>query len=113
MSKQRIHSGYKSSRVLADILRGLSPRKIFCVTGKSSYRLCGAEEYLGDILREYGYVRFSEYGVYPRIEDIEKGVGVFRNEQCDLVVGIGGGTALDVAKSISLLGEKAGYFFIL
>ncbi len=48
------------------------------------------------------FVRFDDFLPNPLYESVAKGVKLFRNEQCDAIVAIGGGSALDVAKCIKL-----------
>jgi alcohol dehydrogenase class IV len=45
---------------------------------------------------------FSEISKNPVKSDVLKGVSVFHDEECDSIVGIGGGAALDVARAIVL-----------
>lgn len=45
---------------------------------------------------------FQEFAPNPLYEDICKGVKAYRENQCDFILAIGGGSALDVAKCIKL-----------
>lgn len=45
---------------------------------------------------------FSDFTPNPLYEQICKGVDVFKKESCDVIVAIGGGSAIDVAKCIKL-----------
>lgn len=47
-------------------------------------------------------VRFSDFASNPLYESVVKGVGLFRKENCDMIVAVGGGSAMDVAKCIKL-----------
>lgn len=47
-------------------------------------------------------VRFSGFQPNPLYESVEDGVKVFRAEKCDMIVAVGGGSAMDVAKCIKL-----------
>lgn len=47
-------------------------------------------------------VRFSQFTSNPLYEDVCKGVEMFRREQCDAIIAVGGGSAIDVAKCIKL-----------
>ena len=51
------------------------------------------------------YVSFSEFTSNPLYEDVCEGVLKFHNEQCDAIVAVGGGSALDVAKCIKLFAK--------
>ena len=51
--------------------------------------------------------RFSEFSSNPTDVSVIKGIEEFRKEQCNLIVAVGGGSAIDVAKCIRLHYEKA------
>ena len=46
------------------------------------------------------YVLFSKIEPNPKTNDIEEGVTLFKEETCDSLVVIGGGSAMDTAKAI-------------
>lgn len=103
---QSSHSGFESYRHLEEILKKINPGKILLVTGKTSYSSSGAESKLSPILEQYDVVHFNDHPVNCRIEDIDNGISVCRENQCDLVIGIGGGTSLDLAKAIAVLSTQ-------
>lgn len=53
-------------------------------------------------------VRFSEFQPNPLYESVVKGVALFRQEACDCIMAVGGGSALDVAKCIKLYSNLLG-----
>ncbi len=106
MTKQKVFFGYYSYKNLSSIFKERSPRKVLLIAGQKSYALSGAEAMLGKIMEEVAVVRFKDYGPMPRLEDMERGVEFFRQQQCDFVLGVGGGATLDVAKAISLLATQ-------
>ena len=79
------------------------PGKILLVCGGSisSLKLDG---YFGNLEERLGIkvVRFSDFEPNPKYESVVKGVQVFKQEQCDFIVAVGGGSAMDVAKCIKL-----------
>lgn len=48
------------------------------------------------------YVTFDQFTSNPLYEDVSKGVKRFREEHCDAILAVGGGSAIDVAKCIKL-----------
>ncbi len=84
------------------------PNNIFLVTGRTSYIQSGAQERLEPLLAPYGVTHFREFEVNPKVRDIKRGIDLFRKNECDLVLAIGGGSALDVAKSINILAMHDG-----
>ena len=53
-----------------------------------------------DIKLPCEYTRFSNFTSNPLYEDARAGVKVLRNNKCDFIVAIGGGSSIDTAKSI-------------
>lgn len=106
---QTIISGEQSRRQLAEILQMLGARKLFLVCGSSFDRLPFRE-----LFENIGtpYVRFSGFTSDPVYEDVCRGVDLFRQECCDTIVAVGGGSAIDVAKCVrqfSVLGSSQDY----
>jgi len=106
--KQKIYTGYDSYKKIYNILDKFSPQKIFLVTGKKSYISSGAEKILSEFIKEYEHIRFFDFEINPKIKDIKKGINLFNREKCNCVIGIGGGSVMDMAKSISLLATQKG-----
>lgn len=52
--------------------------------------------------RKENVVRFSDFIPNPLYESVVKGVELFHKENCDTIVAVGGGSAMDVAKCIKL-----------
>ncbi len=48
------------------------------------------------------HVEFSDFTPNPLYEQVCKGVYLFNREQCELIVAVGGGSTIDVAKCIKL-----------
>lgn len=53
-------------------------------------------------------VHFSGFHSNPQYESVVEGVRLFREEQCDSVIAVGGGSAMDVAKCIKLYSNLNG-----
>lgn len=76
-------------------------RKILLVCGASIRFLRALEERLGRMERGgVSIIRFTDFQPNPRYESVIKGVELYRREQCDAVMAVGGGSAMDVAKCI-------------
>jgi len=46
------------------------------------------------------YSIFKDFKPNPLYEDVVKGVKFFKDNDCDFIIGLGGGSALDVSKCI-------------
>ncbi|MFK7832130.1 MAG: phosphonoacetaldehyde reductase [Winogradskyella sp.] len=118
-----------SSDDLKNLFSEHSTKKIFLVTGKGSYVKSGAQNYIESSLEGYEYVRFSDFEQNPKLEDALRGLELIKASQCDMVLAIGGGSVIDMAKLINIflanehidgleivqnskLITKKGYYFI-
>lgn len=77
-------------------------KKALIVTGKTSARLSGA---LDDVLSVLPgeYVIFDEVENNPTGENCAQGARLAREEGCDYIIAIGGGSPLDAAKVMAVL----------
>lgn len=100
---QQVHFGPKSLHQLATVLDSFPTSNVFLVTGKDSYRRCGAEQALAHLLREKRVTHFSDFATNPKMEDVRRGIQLFRENAPGLVIAVGGGSVIDIAKSINIL----------
>ncbi len=100
--------GIGSIERLQDILAQEKPHHIFLIHGKESYRASGADQKLSPILAGYHVIHFTDFSANAKVEDVETGIAQFREHSCDLVVAIGGGSALDLGKAIALCAKFPG-----
>jgi alcohol dehydrogenase len=79
--------------------------KAFIVTGKSSAEKSGALADLKSLLErnKISYVVCSEIRENPELNIVHKAAGIMREERCDLIIGVGGGSPIDAAKAISII----------
>lgn len=72
----------------------------------------GVIDPIEDALEEAGleYYLFDEVEANPRVSTVENGAKIFNDEECDGVVGIGGGSSMDTAKGISGLAKNGGNY---
>jgi len=99
---QKEYIGSGSADNLKKILRKHKPKSIFLVTGNKSYAACGAKSLLNGFLKSYQVTTFHDFQVNPKLSDIEKGINIFKKNNCDFVIAIGGGSVIDMAKSINI-----------
>ena len=88
---------YNSIACLKEAVEGCEKPLLVC--GHSFDKLCIKEEVKRIIPN---HVLFHDYSPNPTYEQVCKGVDTFNLEECDSIVAIGGGSAIDVAKSIKL-----------
>jgi len=81
------------------------------ITGKSAMRKAGIIDRIADLLKSSG---FKEIHVYDQVEHepstevVDRGTQLARENRDDVVIGIGGGSALDAAKAIACMVKNQG-----
>lgn len=75
-------------------------KRVFLVTGKDSFQKTGAEKKLRDILKSYTVTKFCDFTVNTRSVDVKKGNELFQNNTYDIIISVGGGSVIDMAKLI-------------
>ncbi len=63
-----------------------------------------------DLLGDAGirYELFDRVQADPPVEVIEQAAALYKERTCTSVIGVGGGSSIDVAKTVALLGTRAG-----
>ena len=84
------------SQVAAN-LKATSKALLVC---DSSYPYLNIKERIEQL--DIPMVKFSDFTSNPLYEDVCKGVDLFNSEKCDVIIAIGGGSTIDVAKCIKL-----------
>jgi alcohol dehydrogenase class IV len=97
---QDIINGIGSTESLRKILSPYDDPRVLLVSGKNSFKLSGAKTAIDTALKNYKYTHFYDFQVNPQIEDVEEGVRIARSNGINLIVAIGGGSVLDMAKLI-------------
>ena len=97
---QKVISGLGSISKLSKILFDKKVSNLLLITGKNSFTSCGAEEALAPIYDLFNVIRFKDFEVNPKFEDALKGTSIARKNNIDVVVSIGGGSVIDIAKLI-------------
>ena len=101
MTEAWIHLGRGESGRLAEELQRRQARRLFLVTGKASYRACGAEQALAPLLSPYAVRSFDDFAPNPEFADAAAGALQCRQHRPDVIIGVGGGSVLDMAKLIN------------
>jgi alcohol dehydrogenase len=80
----------------------------FLVTGKSSAKKSGVLDDLLPILEknEIKYTIFDKIRENPTLDSVHEGAKLLNEANCDFVIGIGGGSPIDSAKTINLIASN-------
>lgn len=72
--------------------------KRFLLVKDSAYEFLGIKSFFDNI----PHVEFSEFTPNPLYEQVVEGVNMFNENNCEMIVAVGGGSTIDVAKCIKL-----------
>lgn len=96
----KVISGFNALRSFEDFSGIYRGKKILLVTGKRSFSLSGAQEELEKILAGQALEVFSDFDVNPKVEDAFRGAQLARDFGAEVIISVGGGSVLDMAKLI-------------
>ena len=85
--------------------------RAFLVTGRSAMRKAGVTDKVTSLLEAAGFEDICLYDQVehdPSTETVDRGAKLARDSRADVVIGIGGGSALDAAKAIACMAENEG-----
>lgn len=103
MIKQDIIRADGHYSALDSYLNRIGAKRVFLVCGRSIGSL-KINDYFDTLPQRLGVavVRFSDFQPNPLYESVVAGVELFRQEKCDCIIAVGGGSGMDVAKCIKL-----------
>ncbi|MSR70977.1 iron-containing alcohol dehydrogenase [Candidatus Kaiserbacteria bacterium] len=91
---------------IRSVVAAYAPQKIFLVTGKGSYTASGAAQGVAEATTGLAVLHHTDFGALPLQEDIEKGIAAYTAFGPDLVIAVGGGHVIDMAKAINFYTGK-------
>ncbi|WP_053760228.1 phosphonoacetaldehyde reductase [Streptomyces sp. AS58] len=98
--------GRGSAERLGDALAQLHVKRLLVVHGRTSYERSGAHRFITALSGRHEVEHFDGVQPNPGIEQIRAGITTMRRFGPEAVIGIGGGSSLDVAKAIAVLAEQ-------
>lgn len=90
---------------LPALLQHYQAKQVFVLTGKASFESIKPQI---DRLFNAAQVKatyFSDFEKNPKIEDVHKGIALLKQTHAELIIAIGGGSVLDIAKMINLFAD--------
>lgn len=81
--------------------------KVLIVTGRGAYRKTGAWEYVEKALEKENitYILYNEVTPNPTVDQVDEAARMGNELGAKAVIGIGGGSPIDAAKSVAILLE--------
>lgn len=108
-----LHFGPGSLNVLGNQNVKLPGSKALIVTGGSSVKRHGYLDRVQQLLRTRGVesVVFDKVQPNPIVEHVMEAAEMARESGCDFVIGLGGGSSMDSAKSIAVMLNNPGHYW--
>ncbi|ABY93892.1 iron-containing alcohol dehydrogenase [Thermoanaerobacter pseudethanolicus] len=108
--KNTTYFGVGSIKKIEDILEVLKHKgidNVIFVTGKNSYKVSGAWDVIEPALNTLGfkYSLYDKVGPNPTVDMVDEAAKFGRETGAKAVIGIGGGSPIDTAKSVAVLLE--------
>jgi alcohol dehydrogenase len=104
----RIRFGWGRFKEIPQVVEELNGKRILLVTGRRFAKTSGVLDKLSEYLKGLILEVFEEVEENPSIETVDRGAEQCRESQCDMVIGLGGGSAMDAGKAIAMLQKNPG-----
>ncbi len=104
----RIRFGWGRFKEIREVVDELKGKRIFLVTGKQFVKATGVLDKLSNYLKGLVIEVFAEAEENPSIETVDRGAAKCKGTECDLVIAMGGGSAMDAGKAIAMLQKNPG-----
>ena len=105
----RIRFGAGAVAQLPDLVRELGGSKVFLVMDPGLVKAGVAAEVVAPLEKAgMGYELYDKIDPEPGLKLADNGAKLAKKAKCDCVVGVGGGSAMDVAKAVSILLTNGG-----
>ena len=90
---------------IAEKLKNEGIKKVVVVSGKGSYKITGAWDYVEKALNKYNiqYTNFAKCSPNPTTDQIDEATALAKDFGAEAVIAIGGGSAIDTGKSVAIL----------
>ncbi|MFX1495670.1 MAG: phosphonoacetaldehyde reductase [Promethearchaeota archaeon] len=102
------YRGFNSIRNLKKILHQNNFSNIFLITGKKSFENDEIKNPVLKIITNFKFYHFNDFTPNPKLKDVERGLEIFKKDKYDVIIAVGGGSVIDMGKSISILSTNNG-----
>ncbi len=106
--KQTEFIGRGAINNLPDVIESHGARRVFLVSGDGSHHSSGAAQIVDRLIGSKVAARFYEFSVNPKYDDALRGMRLFEKPGYDIIVAVGGGTVIDIAKLINVFHSHPG-----
>lgn len=101
--------GAGARKTVANYARTFGSKKVFLVSDPGVVEAGWLKDVTDALLSEgIDYYTFTNVSPNPRIEEVMEGAEHYLDQQCDVIVAIGGGSPMDCAKGIGIVSTNGG-----
>lgn len=94
---------------LADEVKALGVKRPMLVTDPGIVQAGIADEAMNVLKKgDVDFVLFDQVAANPPVELVDRGAALFKQEGCDGLIGLGGGSSIDTAKAIGVVAKHGG-----
>ncbi len=106
---QRILYGIGCYKKIAELIKEMKKEKVLLVTGKKVIETSYVKEIINSIESMNVKIEiFNEIPKEPEMDFVYNGLKIYEENNCELIIAIGGGSIIDTAKGIALLATNGG-----
>ncbi|MDD2465581.1 MAG: iron-containing alcohol dehydrogenase [Desulfobulbus sp.] len=90
-------------KVLGETIKAHGGSKVLLAYGGGSIKTNGIYEAIIEQFQKVGLTHAELSGIKPnpRVESVEEGIRLYRESNCDFILAVGGGSALDASKAVA------------
>ncbi len=103
MSMQ-VHFGTGQIESLPELISQLGSRRVLVVRSTKAYEKSEARTYVDRLRKQLKVIDFYGFRHNPDVVDVKRGVALLKELNPDLIIAIGGGSAIDMAKLVNAAG---------
>lgn len=104
----RIVSGSSSLKKIGSLVEGFSPKTVLLVTGRAAMKKSGITGRMIGYLKNYKIIVYDKVEPNPTTAIVDEGLELVKKENVDLIISLGGGSAIDAGKAIAILARNEG-----
>lgn len=109
MGPERVIFGCGVVNDTGTYVKQLGGRKVFLVADEIIANLDAFKSIEDSLKRHHiDYYLYTDSDVNPTDIQIDNGCKIYKEEKCDIIIGVGGGSNLDTAKSIGIIATNPG-----
>lgn len=111
--KTNVYFGIGAIEKVEDVAKDMAKRgisKVIVISGKNAYKATGAWDYVEKALKSNGieHINYAEVSPNPTTQQVDSATKLAIDFDAQAVIAIGGGSAIDTAKSVAILAKNQG-----